>query len=71
MSRGSVSHSYEYIPNYSTAIQQIIPERFILKIRQQPVQTRLSTNNERDRRPLDPPPIVQIELDNSNPQETQ
>ncbi|KAK4514907.1 Tim44 domain-containing protein [Mucor velutinosus] len=71
MSRGSVSHSYEYIPNYSTAIQQIIPERFILKIRQQPVQTRLSTNNERDRRTLDPPPIVQIELDNSNAQETQ
>ncbi|CAO0796742.1 unnamed protein product [Mucor circinelloides] len=71
MSRGSVSHSYEYIPNYSTAIQQIIPERFVLKIRQQPVQTRLSTHNERDRRPLDPPPIVQIELDNSNPQETQ
>lgn len=63
--------------------------RFVLKIRQQPVQTRLSTHNERgiihipgwlnialthitlDRRPLDPPPIVQIELDNSNPQETQ
>ncbi|GAA5807055.1 hypothetical protein MFLAVUS_000405 [Mucor flavus] len=71
MSRGSVSHNYEYISTYSNVIQQIVPDRFVLKIRQQPIQTRLSTTNERDRRPLDPPPIVQIELDHSTPQETQ
>lgn len=68
-------------------INHLCHRRLILKIRQQPVQTRLSTNNERgtlfnqkctvftnaclDRRPLDPPPIVQIELENSNLQETQ
>jgi hypothetical protein len=28
-------------------------------------------NHHTDRRPLDPPPIVQIELDNSTAQETQ
>lgn len=66
MSRGSISHSYGYIPTYSNAMQQISPEyvpiltaiiikhkltllysRYMLKIRQQPIQARLSTNNER------------------------
>ncbi|KAI7876432.1 hypothetical protein K492DRAFT_198479 [Lichtheimia hyalospora FSU 10163] len=69
MSRGSISHSYEYI----AACSQIptLPSRFSLTIRQQPVQTRQSTTNERDRRPVDPPPIVQIKLEDAVAQEIQ
>ncbi|CAO3696523.1 unnamed protein product [Rhizopus stolonifer] len=47
------------------------PSKYALNIRQQPIQARISTNNERDRRPIDPPPVVQISLtDPSSPQET-
>ncbi|KAI8334050.1 velvet factor [Blakeslea trispora] len=34
--------------------------QFHLKIRQQPIQARSSTAQDKDRRPLDPPPIIQI-----------
>ncbi|KAI8972278.1 velvet factor-domain-containing protein [Pilobolus umbonatus] len=68
MSRGSISHQYEYVSTYSIGTMK---NRFTLNIRQQPIQSRISTTNEKDRRPLDPPPIVQIELTNATSQETQ
>ena len=53
---------YYYYYNFS---------RFSLAIRQQPVQTRQSTTSERDRRPVDPPPILQIKLVDATLRETQ
>ncbi|KAG1463157.1 hypothetical protein G6F55_002553 [Rhizopus delemar] len=71
MSRGSTLNNYNYLTSNSAAMQHTDSNRFILSVRQQPVQARSSTNNEKDRRPVDPPPIVQIELDNTNTQESQ
>ncbi|KAG0172673.1 hypothetical protein DFQ30_009900 [Apophysomyces sp. BC1015] len=67
MSRGA-SHTYEYVPACPPTAS--IPSQFSLTVRQQPIQTRISTNNERDRRPIDPPPIIQIRLKNATAQET-
>ena len=47
------------------------PSRFSLTIRQQPGQARISATNERDRRPVDPPPILQIKLEDATSRETQ
>ncbi|CAO3673096.1 hypothetical protein CU097_013555 [Rhizopus azygosporus] len=59
---------HKYVPACPKSTES--PSRYILNIRQQPVQARISTNNERDRKPIDPPPIVQINLaDPSSPQE--
>ncbi|KAI9280153.1 velvet factor [Umbelopsis sp. AD052] len=47
------------------------PEKFSqfnLNIRQQPEQARLSTGNERERRTIEPPPIVQISLNGVSPE---
>ncbi|CDS09525.1 hypothetical protein LRAMOSA10885 [Lichtheimia ramosa] len=57
---------HDYISSYSL----IRPQRLFLRMRQQPINTRTSTNNERDRRAIDPPPIVQIQLQNATPAET-
>ncbi|KAG2185383.1 hypothetical protein INT44_002174 [Umbelopsis vinacea] len=42
--------------------------QFNLNIRQQPEQARLSTGNERERRTIEPPPIVQISLYGVSPE---
>ncbi|KAI8370138.1 hypothetical protein EDC96DRAFT_503193 [Choanephora cucurbitarum] len=52
------SYSYPFASSNSKATSCIQP--FELKIRQQPIQARINTTNDRDRRPLDPPPIIQI-----------
>ena len=41
--------------------------RYILRIRQQPIAARACGFGERDRRVIDPPPIVQMSLKNFNP----
>ncbi|RCH82174.1 hypothetical protein CU098_003025 [Rhizopus stolonifer] len=71
MSRNGTLNNYNYVSSNPEAIQHTEPNRILLSVRQQPVQARSSTNNERDRRPVDPPPIVQIELNSSNGQELQ
>ncbi|KAG2219797.1 hypothetical protein INT45_001129 [Circinella minor] len=67
--RNSTLHNYEYIAACSHI--PTFPSRFSLAIRQQPVQTRQSTTSERDRRPVDPPPILQIKLVDATLRETQ
>ncbi|OBZ86675.1 hypothetical protein A0J61_05283 [Choanephora cucurbitarum] len=52
------SYSYPFASSSFKAASCLQP--FELKIRQQPIQARINTTNDRDRRPLDPPPIVQI-----------
>ncbi|OZJ05943.1 hypothetical protein BZG36_01263, partial [Bifiguratus adelaidae] len=52
-----------YVP--SIPVEPHLDRRFILCVRQQPVQARLSSNNERDRRPVDPVPIIQITFDSA------
>lgn len=42
-------------------------ERFHLHVRQQPIGARACGSGDRDRRPVDPPPIVQILLTDYNP----
>ncbi|RCH89494.1 hypothetical protein CU097_006141 [Rhizopus azygosporus] len=59
---------HKYVPACPKSTEN--PSRYILNVSQQPIQARISTNNERDRKPIDPPPIVQISLaDPSSPQE--
>ncbi|KAG1396601.1 hypothetical protein G6F60_009525 [Rhizopus arrhizus] len=61
--------NHQYLPACPTMASN--PRQYALNVRQQPIQARTSTNNERDRRPIDPPPIIQISLTNpSSPQET-
>lgn len=62
-----VNH-YNYVPACPTVASS--SGSFSLITRQQPIHARISTNNERDRRPIDPPPIVQIRLNNATPQQT-
>ncbi|KAG0176417.1 hypothetical protein DFQ29_006165 [Apophysomyces sp. BC1021] len=69
MSKAVLPHQYDYI--FACSPVPTFPSRFSLDIRQQPVQTRQSTSSEKDRRPIDPPPIVQIKLENPTSQETQ
>ncbi|KAG1448159.1 hypothetical protein G6F46_011304 [Rhizopus delemar] len=57
-----------YLPSCSQTASS--PSQYILNIRQQPVQARLSTNSERERKPIEPAPIIQINLANSSLQET-
>ncbi|GAA5796598.1 hypothetical protein HPULCUR_001971 [Helicostylum pulchrum] len=59
---------YNYVP--ACADVPNTSSSFSLVNRQQPIHARISTNNERDRRPIDPPPIVQIRLNNATPQQT-
>ncbi|KAI9308456.1 velvet factor, partial [Cunninghamella echinulata] len=46
-------------------------QQFSLTVRQQPIQGRLCTNNEKDRKSIEPPPIIQIQLNNATEEETQ
>ncbi|SAM06375.1 hypothetical protein [Absidia glauca] len=70
MSRGSISYNYDYI-SASSSKPRYQGSRLLLTLRQQPVQARFSTSNERDRKPIEPPPIIQIQLKNATSQETQ
>ncbi|CAO3589514.1 unnamed protein product [Absidia cylindrospora] len=67
MSRGSLCHNYDYISVCSSRPRH----RLSLIFRQQPIQARFSTSNERDRKPIEPPPIIQIQLKDGSSQEMQ
>ncbi|CAO0791005.1 unnamed protein product [Mucor circinelloides] len=58
--------------NYVSACSDVASNAsaYTLLNRQEPIHARISTNNERDRRPIDPPPIVQMRLNNAAPQQT-
>ncbi|KAI8974450.1 velvet factor-domain-containing protein [Pilobolus umbonatus] len=64
----SSSHNYTYVPSCFPA-KTCSSSQITLINRQQPIHSRVSTNNERDRRPIDPPPIIQIKLNNATPQQ--
>ncbi|KAK4518003.1 uncharacterized protein ATC70_001352 [Mucor velutinosus] len=61
-------NNYNYVSACSDAASNA--SAYTLLNRQQPIHARISTNNERDRRPIDPPPIVQMRLNNATPQQT-
>ena len=54
-------------PNCSSTKGHLSKGRYILTIRQQPLAARACGFGERDRRVIDPPPIVQMSLRNFNP----
>ncbi|KAG2181264.1 hypothetical protein INT43_008847, partial [Umbelopsis isabellina] len=47
----------------------MVHSQFTLRIRQQPEQARLSTGNERERRVIEPPPVIQISLNDASPEQ--
>ncbi|CAI2167200.1 18031_t:CDS:2, partial [Funneliformis geosporum] len=62
MSKNPVLNTYNFV---STSNRQpsLDSDQYQLVIRQQPKQARLCSSKERDRRPLDPPPIIQLKID--------
>ncbi|GAN01677.1 VosA [Mucor ambiguus] len=61
-------NNYNYVSACSDAASNA--SAYTLLNRQEPIHARISTNNERDRRPIDPPPIIQMRLNNATPQQT-
>ncbi|KAL9540633.1 hypothetical protein MBANPS3_009568 [Mucor bainieri] len=61
-------NNYNYVSACSDAPSNA--SAYTLLNRQEPIHARISTNNERDRRPIDPPPIIQMRLNNATPQQT-
>ncbi|CEP07033.1 hypothetical protein [Parasitella parasitica] len=64
----SKANSYNYISVCSDVASAA--SAYSLTNRQEPIHARISTNNERDRRPIDPPPIIQIRLEKATRQQT-
>lgn len=62
MSKNTVLNTYNFV---STSNRQLPLDsnQYQLVIRQQPKQARLCSSKERDRRPVDPPPIIQLKVD--------
>lgn len=54
-------------PSHDTHSKLCSPARFRLTIRQQPIAARACGHGERDRRVIDPPPILSLSLDGFNP----
>ncbi|KAL1918122.1 uncharacterized protein VTP21DRAFT_3388 [Calcarisporiella thermophila] len=65
------SSSYNYIDSLRSPWLRLEAPRFDIVIRQQPRQARVRTPRERDRRPIEPPPILQLKFDESSTEETQ
>ncbi|CAO1603601.1 hypothetical protein XANCAGTX0491_007183 [Xanthoria calcicola] len=56
-----------HVPNLSSEKSEDRTSRYNLTIRQQPINCRACGMGERDRRLIDPPPIVQLSLNNFDP----
>ncbi|KAF9163167.1 hypothetical protein DFQ26_002884 [Actinomortierella ambigua] len=63
MVKSSSSGAYCFVSGLSAKTQAAAAKsKYVLNIRQQPVKAKVCGQKERDRRPVDPPPIVQIKL---------
>ncbi|KAF9969535.1 hypothetical protein BGZ73_008094 [Actinomortierella ambigua] len=63
MVKSSSSGAYCFVSGLSAKTQATAAKsKYVLNIRQQPIKAKVCGQKERDRRPVDPPPIVQIKL---------
>ncbi|KAF9583931.1 hypothetical protein BGW38_008077 [Lunasporangiospora selenospora] len=62
MVKSSSSTPYCFVSGLTEKSNIAPPSKFVLTIRQQPQRGKVCGIKERDRRPIDPPPIVQIKL---------
>ncbi|KAG0235611.1 hypothetical protein BGW41_000712 [Actinomortierella wolfii] len=63
MVKSSSSGAYCFVSGLSAKAQAAAAKtKYVLSIRQQPVKAKVCGQKERDRRPVDPPPIIQIKL---------
>ncbi|KAG0198217.1 hypothetical protein BGX28_008330 [Mortierella sp. GBA30] len=63
MVKSSSTAPYCFVSGQSRGTQTFVSShKYVLSIRQQPQQAKVCGAKERDRRPIDPPPIVQIKL---------
>ncbi|CAG8614090.1 685_t:CDS:2 [Paraglomus occultum] len=62
MSKNPVLNTYNFVSSWNRK-RPLDSSQYKLIIRQQPKQARLCSNKERDRRPVDPPPIIQLKID--------
>ncbi|CAO3636066.1 unnamed protein product [Cunninghamella blakesleeana] len=68
MSKSPIPSTYNFITSSNRSTYQ--NHQFSLVIRQQPIQARVCTNNEKDRKAIEPPPIIQIQLNNTSKEES-
>ncbi|CAG8467318.1 19850_t:CDS:2 [Rhizophagus irregularis] len=61
MSKNPVLNTYNFVSTSNRQLQ-LDSNHYELIIRQQPKQARLCSSKERDRRPVDPPPIIQLKV---------
>ncbi|CAG8552209.1 2818_t:CDS:2 [Paraglomus brasilianum] len=62
MSKNPVLNTYNFVSTWNRK-RPLDSSQYKLIIRQQPKQARLCSNKERDRRPVDPPPIIQLKIE--------
>ncbi|KAF9928000.1 hypothetical protein BGZ65_006475, partial [Modicella reniformis] len=62
MVKPSSSVPYCFVSGQTEKSKAVSPSKYVLIIRQQPQRAKICGVKERDRRPIDPPPIVQIKL---------
>ncbi|KAG0013523.1 hypothetical protein BGZ80_011018 [Entomortierella chlamydospora] len=62
MVKSSSTVPYCFVSGQSDKSKVSSASKYVLSIRQQPVRAKVCGAKERDRRPIDPPPIVQIKL---------
>ncbi|KAL1914411.1 uncharacterized protein VTP21DRAFT_8929 [Calcarisporiella thermophila] len=67
----ALRQAYSFVDAADHELFGIDPARYTLVIRQQPKQACVCTFSDKDRRPVDPPPIVQIILNNTSTGEIQ
>ncbi|KAF9310474.1 hypothetical protein BG003_008522 [Podila horticola] len=66
MVKSTSSSPYCFVSGQSNKTNASSPSKYVLSIRQQPEKAKVCGVKERDRRPIDPPPIVQIKLADSS-----
>ncbi|KAG0358240.1 velvet factor-domain-containing protein [Gamsiella multidivaricata] len=62
MTKSTSAAPYCFVSGESNSSKASKASLYILNIRQQPIRAKICGAKERDRRPIDPPPIVQIRL---------
>ncbi|KAF8937745.1 velvet factor-domain-containing protein [Dissophora ornata] len=62
MVKSSSTTPYCFVSGQADRSKASTSSKYVLSIRQQPVRAKVCGAKERDRRPIDPPPIVQIKL---------
>ncbi|KAJ1978464.1 hypothetical protein H4R34_003196 [Dimargaris verticillata] len=58
--RPSASHSYRFLDSSAFNVLRASSNRYRMIIRQQPKQAKVCATKDKDRRPIDPPPIIQL-----------